>query len=98
MGPAVSMWASWALVAAYGAWVAWREIWPEALGLLRKAAALRAFAAPDGDAPWAVLSLTLRACGWLVAWVLICTAWSALLLWSGQLIHAGAPLARALFG
>jgi len=92
---AVWMWASWALVAAYGAWMAWHEIWPQAAGLLQRAMARSAFA-PSPDA--AERGLLLTAAGWLVGWVALCTLWAALLLWSSRLIWAGAPLARALFG
>lgn len=95
MGPAAVMWASWALVAFYGAAFAWREMWPQAVRLLRRAAALYAFGAPGASR--AASGLALRACGWLVAWVLMCTLWAALLLWSGQRAWARVPVA-ALFG
>lgn len=98
MDPAIWMWTSWVIVAGYGAWFAWREMWPEAQSLLRKAAALRAFVATGRGPSGAEVKIALRACCWLAGWVLICTAWSAFLLWGAMHVWAGAPLARALFG
>ncbi|MEW6046081.1 MAG: hypothetical protein AB1609_06310 [Bacillota bacterium] len=92
------MWASWAVVAAYGAWMAWKEIWPVASRLLRQGAAAGAFQPLRGAAAYLEDARVLRACGWLLIWVLVCTAWSALLVWSGRLIWSGSPLARTLFG
>jgi len=92
---AVWMWASWGLVAAYGAWTAWREIWPQVAGLLQRAVASSAFGSSRGAG---ARGLLLSAAGWLVGWVVLCTLWAALLLWSSQLVWSGAPLARVLFG
>lgn len=92
---ALCLWLCWAGVAVVGARMAWREMWPEAAALLRRATAAGAFSPTPARAE---VLLALRAAGWLALWVVLCTLWAALLLWSGRLIWAGAPLARALFG
>lgn len=78
---------AWAIVAAYGAAFAWRRMRPEAEAWLRRRRAMGAWTGPGPNPAGPVASARRRALamavGWLVAWVLVCTAWSALLLHAG---------------
>lgn len=94
------LWISWSLVALYGACFSARELWPLATSALRRCRATSAWAGSGGIRAVArAQSLPLlQACGWLLAWVGLCSAWAALLLWSGSGIWDRQPLFQALFG
>lgn len=97
------LWLSWACVGAYGAWLSAREMWPPAIRHLRRAASLSAWNGTVVGQSVAsesrrLIPPVLGACGWLLGWVVLCTAWAALLLWSGAGIWAGDPRFVALFG
>ena len=79
---------AWAVVAAYGAGFAYRRIRPEAEGWLRRRRAMAAWTGPGPGRAGRLVCARRRALAmavaWMAAWVLVCTAWSALLLCAGR--------------